>query len=112
MNSKIFGQKIREKRKERGLSCSQLAELCNVNQGYIRQIEAGVKFPSAQLLLILCKILNTSPNYLYEFSEDQEDKEILSKIYKLTPAQKQLVIYLLDAFIKYKSDTTDINIKK
>ena len=101
MNSKNFGKKLRDKRKANGLSYTELADLCHVNEGYIRQLESGLKFPSTQLLLILCDVLKTSPNYLYEYPEDTEDKEILSRIYQLTPIQKETLLVLLDSYIDF-----------
>lgn len=101
MNSKLFGRKLQEKRKSLGLSCYDLANLCHVNDGYIRQLESGLKSPSTQLLLILCDILNTSPNYLYEYTEDNDDREVLSRLNRLTPDQKQILLCLLDAYISF-----------
>ena len=66
MNAKRLGRKIREKRKQCGLTSQQLADLCHVNDSYIRQLESGKKVPSMPLLLNLCDELETSPNYLLE----------------------------------------------
>lgn len=101
MEAKRFGRKIREKRKERGLTSKQLAELCHINDGYVRQLESGKKIPSMPLLISLCQILETSPNYLMEFADDNDDRQILDRIYKLTPEQKQVLICFLDAYITY-----------
>lgn len=101
MDVKRFGKKLKEKRKQNGFTYQQLADTCHVNHGYIRQLESGLKMPSMQLMLSLCDILQTSPNYLLEFTEDNDDKEILERIYKLSPKQKQLLIYMLDSLINY-----------
>ena len=98
MDIKRFGKKLKEKRKQNGFTYQQLADTCHVNHGYIRQLESGLKMPSMQLMLSLCDILQTSPNYLLE---DNDDKEILERIYKLSPKQKQLLIYMLDSLINY-----------
>lgn len=101
MDAKRFGAKLKGKRKEKGLTYQELADICHVNHGYIRQLEAGNKIPSMSLLLTLCDILNTSPNYLFEYADDDEDKEFLERIYKLSPEQKQLVLCMLDAYLTY-----------
>lgn len=41
MIDKNFGKRVQRKRKTAGLNCEVLAERCYVNEGYIRQIEAG-----------------------------------------------------------------------
>lgn len=102
MDMKHFGEKLKGKRKEQGLTYQQLAERCHVNHGYIRQLESGSKVPSMPLLFSLCDILETSPNYLFEYPEDNDDKELLKRIYKLTPEQKETMICMLDAYIKLK----------
>ena len=101
MELKRFGQKLKEKRKQNGYSCQELADMCHVNQGYIRQMEAGHKCPSMPLIFSMCDILKTSPNYLFEYEEENIDKEIRSRINKLLPEQKEELLYLLDAYIKY-----------
>ena len=85
MDPKEFGAKLRGKRKECKLSYQELAERCHVNHGYIRQLEAGNKLPSVSLLFIICDVLGTSPNYLFGYTEDNADKELLERIYQLTP---------------------------
>lgn len=81
MDPKEFGAKLRGKRKECKLSYQELAERCHVNHGYIRQLEAGNKLPSVSLLFIICDVLGTSPNYLFGYTEDNADKELLERIY-------------------------------
>ncbi|WP_138262274.1 helix-turn-helix domain-containing protein [Enterocloster clostridioformis] len=104
MDIKRFGKKLREKRKARGLTYQELADLCHINHGYVRQLEAGSKLPSMPLLFSLCDILETSPNYLFEYAEDGDDKELLKRIYQLTPDQKKAMLCMLDAYIKFQKD--------
>lgn len=101
MDLKVFGKKIREKRKAFNLSLQEFADICHINIGYLRQIEAGLKFPSTQLLLVLCNELKTSPNYLLEYADDTDDQEIYSRIYRLRPDQKKLMICLLDVYLNF-----------
>lgn len=99
---KRLGRKIREKRKQCGLTSQQLADLCHVHDGYIRQLESGKKLPSMPLLLSLCDVLKTSPNYLLEYTEDNDNKRIMDCLYKLSPEQKNAMISILDAYIAYE----------
>lgn len=98
---KKLGSKIREKRKEKGMTYHQLADLCHVNSGYMRQLEGGQRMPSLSLLILLCQTLDISPNYLFEYTEGSEDKEILDRIYKLSPQEKLYVLHMLDAHLEY-----------
>jgi len=105
MDMKLFDNKLREKRKAHGMTYQELADLCHINHGYVRQLEAGSKLPSMQLLFLLCDILETSPNYLLEYAEDADDKELLKRIYQLTPVQKNAMICMLDAYIKFQKES-------
>lgn len=102
MEAKRFGRKIKEKRKEHGLTSEKLADKCFINEGYVRQLESGKKIPSMPLLIRMCEILETSPNYLMDFVEDNDDKEFLKRAYKLSPDQKRAMLCILDAYITYQ----------
>ena len=51
---------IRQKRKEKGLSQGKLAELAQVSQPFIAEIESGRKKPSLDVLLRICEMLDIS----------------------------------------------------
>lgn len=103
MIDKNFGKRVQKKRKAAGLNCEVLAEKCYVNVGYIRQIEAGA-VPSIQLVVQLCNILNTTPDYLlgYAASDSSEEKLLMSQIYKLAPDEVRVARYLLEQYLEYK----------
>lgn len=104
MDARSFGKKIKEKRKEHGLKSEQFADLCYINEGYVRQLESGKKIPGMPLLIRMCEILETSPNYLMDFVEDNDDREFLKRAYKLSPNQKRAMLCILDAYIKYEQN--------
>lgn len=106
MGDRVLGKKINYVRKQKKMTSEKLAELCDVNAGHIRQIEAGTRLPSFRLFVEICNSLMVSPNYLLEqdliASEDYEEKykSIFQKVKKLTPDQIETLDYLLDAVIK------------
>lgn len=51
---------IRERRKEKGLSQGKLAELVQVSQPFIAEIESGRKKPSVDVLMRICEVLGIS----------------------------------------------------
>lgn len=55
-----YRQLIREKRKEKGLSQGKLAELVQVSQPFIAEIESGRKKPSVDVLMKICAVLDIS----------------------------------------------------
>jgi len=54
----IFGQRLRELRKESHLTQDELAERCGSNRPFISNLERGVKVPSLTMVLRLADALN------------------------------------------------------
>lgn len=102
MDLKLFGKKIREKRKERGLTNQEMADTCNMHEGYLRQVENGSKLPALPLLVKICEVLHTSPNYLFGFTEEENVKDILEDLYSLSPYQLRAVKHLIKSFVSFE----------
>lgn len=56
---------VREKRKAKGLTQEQLAELISVSSGYIGQVERGELTPSISILAMLIDILGIDANTFF-----------------------------------------------
>ena len=85
MDKKELGRRVNIARKDRGLTSEKLSELCHINATYLRQIEAGKKSPSLEVLLTLCREMGVSPNYLLasELTPAEEDGvELLLQLYR------------------------------
>lgn len=108
MEKRVFGQKINYIRKSKKITSEQLAEMCDVNAGHIRQVEAGLRSPSLKLLVDICNNLKVSPEYLlsqdlYDLdSYDGTYSKIVEKINKLSPQQLDILDCLLEAYIVKK----------
>lgn len=53
----IVGSNIRRHRTAGGFSQEKLSEMIQVSKNYISALETGVKFPSAETIAQLCKVL-------------------------------------------------------
>lgn len=77
---------FRELRLSRNMSQKNLAEKLKINQTAISQWERGVTSPSSNLLAELCKVLNTTSDYLLGISNEAnqaynlEDDEIMNEV--------------------------------
>lgn len=60
----IFGLKLRELRQERGFTPAELARACDVSISYLNEIEKGKKYPKADKILGLSKVLGVSYDQL------------------------------------------------
>ena len=94
MDKTNLGTNIRAARKAHALTGEQLAERCNINATYLRQIESGLKIPSLPLFIELCKALQTSPSALLAENDSDvlpDDEELCRILQRATPAQKSLI---------------------
>jgi transcriptional regulator with XRE-family HTH domain len=63
---KMFGSKVRELRKERGMSQEVLAEAANVNRSYLSEIEQGIVSPTIVVVLRLAKAFGVPASALVD----------------------------------------------
>lgn len=99
MDRKMLGQRIRAARKGKGLTGEKLAEACNINTTYLRQMEAGTKIPSLPMFVTLCRKLDVTPNYLLAdvFAETAgSGMEDLTALWeKATPEQLKMITSII-----------------
>lgn len=106
MDRKRFGRRINVARKDRGLTGEKLAEACNINATYLRQIEGGVKTPSLPMFITLCRELKVSPNYLLPDlvagTEIEEKGKIGTILLEASPSPIQIEIIeeLIEVILK------------
>jgi transcriptional regulator with XRE-family HTH domain len=61
----IFGNTVKELRKQKGLSQEDLAEMCNLHRTYIGGIERGERNIGLMNILHLAKALQVLPSELF-----------------------------------------------
>lgn len=61
---KIIGSRVRKRRKEFGLSQTQLAENLNISNNHLSSIENGKKGMSRKVMSKICDELKITPDYL------------------------------------------------
>ena len=101
MYRKPIGKRINLARKDKGLTSEALAELCNINATYMRQIESGTKLPSLPVFISICQSLTISPSYLLMDAlgpNEAQGIEALAKLWRdATPTQTKLVTTMLQS---------------
>lgn len=78
-----FASKLKEIRKQRGLTQEQLAELVDVAPRHISFIETARSFPSSDLIERICSALNITYSTLFDFREDLTREELINNIYAI-----------------------------
>lgn len=99
-NTMTMGRKINLSRKDRGLSSEKLAELCNINATYLRQIESGAKTPSLPVFVSICRELKVSPSYL--LADQLPDPEIreMEALWELWQDATPQQLHIINAMIR------------
>jgi transcriptional regulator with XRE-family HTH domain len=70
----VFRANLINCRNQAGLTQEKLAELCNTDPGYIRQIENGRRFPSVAYIERIAAALKIAPYRLFYEKSDTEDE--------------------------------------
>lgn len=105
MDKHTMGDRIKDTRKKRGLTQENLAEKLDISVEYVSQIERGMKMPSMQIFIKLIEILDVSADYLLRDTVSTRnlygDKQIGSRLERLTPKQRVALEALIDTYIEY-----------
>ena len=96
MNTKeLLGLKIKELRKRNHLTQEQLAEMLNLDLGYISKLEVGRNFPALGTLEKIAKALKVEIYELFQFTNEKSSdfKQEIIDIYDKLNKEKQYTLY-------------------
>ena len=102
---KDLGDYIREQRRQAELSLRKLADLAQVSDPYLSQIERGLKRPSAEILQQIARALEVSAESLYVRAgilDEDRDSNLIATVRAqsdLTTEQKQVLIRIYRSFL-------------
>ena len=106
-----FGEQLKCRRKELGLSRSELAKQLGVSQSAVGNYETGVSAPKEEILLRIFDALHVEPNYLDRGSFESaggdaspEERTLVEKYRALSPAGRQTIHTLLDALCRMQGE--------
>jgi len=106
-----LGQRIKELRKEKGMSQTELANLIGISYAQIGRYETKGVQPPAEVLKNIADVLGVSPDYLIYGSTDEkarasiQDKELIQQFKEIEAMDKNdqhIIKELIDAFITKK----------
>lgn len=99
-----FGQRLRSRRKDLGMSQGELAKALGVSLSAVSNYENGLNTMREDVLLRLFKVLDIDPNYLYQdslpgnsFSCSVDEEALVRKYRSLHTAGQQAVHAVVDA---------------
>ena len=90
--SEGMAQRIKELRKEKGLTLEQVADIVGVGKSTVRKWETGmIANMKRDKIFSLANALGTTPAYLMGWQEDEDNKKISSDELQLTEGEKALI---------------------
>lgn len=106
-----LGEYLRAQRQQAQLSLRQLAELAEVSNPYLSQIERGLRRPSAEVLQQIAKALRISAESLYvqagildaEEHRPRMVEDAIALDPQLTERQKATLLDIYHSFVKEES---------
>lgn len=105
------GIRLRQLRKEKGLTLKQVADAIGTSIGTIGDLESGkAKNPRGDTLLALAKLFNVSPAWLQtgkgdrEMRATSEDEEDLLALFRAMPPAQQRQLLKMGRVLRYDED--------
>ena len=109
-----FGEQMRRRREELGLSRAELAERLGVSRSAVGNYETGISAPKEDVLLQLFDALQVDPNYLYRgsfraagFACTREEQRLLERLRRLPLTGRQTVHALVNALGVWQEELED-----
>ena len=104
MDKTALGKKLREARQNKGYTQQTLAEIADIGNVYLGEIERGSKMPSLNIFVKLIEALDVSADYILrdELTSGKEYiyDEITQRLINLTPKQRKTAADILDAYLR------------
>jgi len=89
----VFMANMKKRRKLLGYTQEKLADMCNTDPCYIRQIEIGRRFPSLEYIERIANALNIAP-YLLFYDETHIENNVQLSLY--TEQKQKIKSMLID----------------
>ena len=106
-----FGERMRSRREELGISRSRLALQLGVSPSAIGNYETGISFPKEEVMLRLFDCLQTDPNFLFQDSFSageqvlsQSERTLLKQYRGLSPMGRETVRSVVEALCAYRDE--------
>ncbi|QEM68769.1 helix-turn-helix transcriptional regulator [Geobacter sp. FeAm09] len=100
----LFGTRIRELRKARGMTQGQLADLLDIEQKHVSLIELGKSYPSLDRLMLIAEALNVPLPSLFDFDHHMAESErvrgIEEMVRQLGEADQRRIYRIVKAFLE------------
>lgn len=91
---KLIGRRIKEIRKNKGLSQEQLAEKAETSQNYLSRMERGTENPTLDMLIKLANALAVEIWEMFDFGHVESQKELKEAIQRFSKTSDEPTLRL------------------
>ena len=102
--TELFGARIRELRKARGMTQDQLADILDIEQKHVSLIELGKSYPSLDRLAHIAEALQVTLPSLFDFmhmgGESERLQGIEEMLRKLEEADQRRIFKIVKVFLE------------
>ena len=103
-----IGKRISQKRKALGLTQFEVCEKCGISDKYLSNIERTRSIPSLDVIIRICEVLETTPDYILLGTNKSETNDVLIQTKSLLNLLSENQLLLLNDFIKLLVDHGEI----
>ena len=104
MNKVLIGNRIKEARKNKGLTQEQLAEKADMSVTFLGEVERNEKLPGLHIFTRIVTALDTSADYILRdilpSGQCYVDDETINLLNKLSPQHRKIVNDIINAYLK------------
>jgi len=115
MDKVTFGRRLFTIRREQQMTSDRLAELCDINPSFLRQIESASRLPSLPVFVRICNMLHVAPNFFLVDSllwdEEDEIAALVRRLRALSPRQLRTVFGTVNELIDQLSELDEPDTK-
>lgn len=108
VNLKIIGNRLKAKRKELHITQDVMAEQLKITTFFISRIENGKANMSISVLNDLCSYLKLDMSEVVRGTNPSQvnylDEDVAKRLQQLSPKQKEMILDIIDTFIKHSKD--------
>lgn len=96
-----MGKRIKQRRKELGITQNQFAEMLQISNNHISTIENGRGHASIELFCKICSVLDVTPDYLLvgQIHPNDIPKNIIDMLHHCTEEDLALVEHMVEYLI-------------
>lgn len=98
----FFSLRISQLRHQKNVSAREMSLAIGQSENYISRIESKRMLPSMLVLFYICEYFGIQPKEFFDTDMENPSvsKELLEKFQKLTPAQSQHILAIMDDILE------------